>query len=289
MRQSLILVLLVWISFIAACRTPVPKSYVTPEVHLSKKSVEMGTPVDINYSFVTADDFQGFRKNLTVFVHFRDPHGTIRFVDDHLPPVRTNQWVSSEKYDYRRTVFVPENIPSGEYTIELGVYLPQGKGERIELNAKKITTRSYDVGKLTIRQPGQSAIRFLDGWYDVERDPSESFYHWRWTKGKAIAETPNPHADSILYLRGDSDQSKFPQPQTVSIRLNSTVVDEFQVSGSDEFVKRYEIPKNQLGDDANVKLEIDVNETFVPASKGNSADTRELGLRVLNFYLTPAK
>jgi len=287
MRQSLILVLLVCVS-ICACKAPAPKSYVTPEVHLKKKPIEMGTPVDIQYTFLTADDFLGFRKNLTVFVHFLDPQGKIRFVDDHLPPVRTNQWVSSQRYDYQRTVFVPENIPPGEYTIELGVYLPEGKGERIELNAKKITARSYDVGKISIHQPDSSGIRFVDGWYDVEQDPAENFYHWRWTKGKAVAEAPNPRADAVLYLRADSDQTRFTQHQTVTIRLNSNTIDEFVVSGSDEFVKRYEIPKDKLGDDPIVKLEIDVSETFIPASKGNSTDSRELGLRVLNLYLTAA-
>lgn len=285
MRQGLILFLLGVILFSPGCSTPASKSDVTPEVHLNKASVEMGTPVEIEYSFVTDGDFSGFRKNLNVFVHFLDPQGTIRFVDDHLPPVRTNQWMPSQKYQYARTVFVPENIPTGEYTIELGLYLTEGKGEHVELNAKKITSRSYDVGRIKIEEPRESNVQYLEGWYDLERDPAENFYHWRWTKGKAILQAPNPGRDSILYLRAESDQGKFPNPQQVTIRLNDAVIDAFQVPGNEEFVKKYAITRQQLGIGSTVQLELHVDQTFVPAANGDSKDTRELGLRVFDFYL----
>lgn len=289
MRHRLILLSFSIAVFVLSCNAPVPKSQVTPEVHLNKKSPEMGTPVEVDYSFTTSGDFSGVRKNLNVFVHFIDPQGTIRFVDDHLPPVRTNQWVPSQKYRYTRTVFIPENIPFGEYTIELGVYLSEGKGERVELNAKKLTPRSYDVGKLLIREPQESGVQYLEGWYDVERDPAENFYHWRWTKRKAILQTPNPGADSILYLRAESDLSNFPRPQHVTVRMDGDVVDQFNIPSNEQFVKKYSITKDQLGESSTVILELEVDQTFSPASKGNFADTRELGLRVFDFYLTSAK
>lgn len=285
MRHGLILFLLFVVCFSSACDAPAPKSYVTPEVRFNKRSAEMGTPVEMTYSFATREDFSGFRKNLTVFVHFLDPKGVIRFVDDHLPPVRTNQWMPSKKYSYERSIFVPENIPTGEYTVELGVYLPEGKGERIELNAKKITPRSYDVGKLEIRRPEDSEVRYVEGWYEEERDPSEDFYHWRWTKKKAVVEVPNPKTNALLYLRADSDPAQFSEPQRVTIRVNGSVVDEFAISGNEEFVKKYPIAKETLGSAPTVPLELSVSQIFVPASTGTSQDNRELGIRVFVFYL----
>jgi hypothetical protein len=102
MRHSLIQLVLFVGLLPLSCEAPAPKGYVTPEVRFNKKSAEMGTPVEVNYSFGASSDFPGFRKDLTVFVHFLDPQGTIQFVDDHVPPVRTNQWASSQKYGYTR-------------------------------------------------------------------------------------------------------------------------------------------------------------------------------------------
>jgi hypothetical protein len=131
-------------------------------------------------------------------------------------------------------------------------------------------------------------MEYVEGWYDEERDPSENFYHWRWTKRKAVLRTSSPEADSILYLRAESDQSWFPQPQKVILRWRGVILDEFLVPGSEEFEKKYHLRKDQLGPGPMVDLELNVDQTFIPASKGNSSDRRELGLRVFNLYLTRA-
>lgn len=250
----------------------------------------MGTPLEVEYSFYTAKDYPGLKKDLTVFVHFLDPQRIIRFVDDHTPPQLTNQWKASSTYTYTRTIFIPENIPAGGYTIELGMYTPSGKGEGFALNAKRISDRSYDVGGFHIVKPNvNSQTEYLEGWYEPEREPNNDWYHWRWISSIASMKVANPRADSLLYLKADTDPERFPEPQTVTLFLNQARIDQFSMKGGEPMVKKYVIPKDQLGQKEQVDLKIEVDKTFVPASDGVSTDKRKLGIRVYSLYLGKLK
>lgn len=250
----------------------------------------MGTPLEVEYSFDTAKDYPGLKKDLTVFVHFLDPQRIIRFVDDHIPPQLTNQWKAGSTYTYTRTIFIPENIPAGQYTIELGMYTPSGKGERFALNAKRISDRSYNVGSFQIVKPSvNSQAEYVEGWYDLEREPNNNWYHWRWISSAATMKVANPRTDARLYLKADTDPARFPEPQTVTLFLNRGRVDQFSIGGGGPMVKKYNIPRDQLGQGNQVELEIKVDKTFVPASDGVATDKRKLGIRVYSLYLGKAK
>lgn len=244
----------------------------------------MGTPEEVTYSFTTEPFFSGLKKDYIIFVRFRDPRGTIRFIDDHKPSVLSNQWLPAQTYSYTRTVIVPENIPAGTYTIELGMYQNSGRGERILMNAPKTGPRSYDLGKLQI-VPAQSEGTFTSGWYDVEQDPQEKWYHWRWMSEEGVASFANPEADSILYLKAETDLSRFPTPPRITVQLGETTLEEFEAP-SGEFLKKYLIPRQQLGNAKTVEATIHMDQTFIPASDGVSKDTRKLSLKVYLFYLT---
>lgn len=273
-----------------ACDAYHPKAFISPHVQTNKKLVEMGTPVEVEYSFDTAKDYPGLKKDLTVFVHFLDPQGIIRFVDDHVPAQLTNQWKAGSTYTYTRTIFIPENIPAGGYTIELGMYTPSGKGEGFALNAKRISERSYDVGNFRIVKPNvNSQPEYVEGWYEPEREINNDWYHWRWISGIAALRVPNPQADAFLYLKADTDPERFPEPQSVQLSLNQTRVDQFPMEGGEPMVKKYFIPKEKLGQQEKVELKIEVDKTFVPASDGKATDKRKLGIRVYSLYLGKAK
>ena len=88
------------------------KATVVPKVQINKKSAEMGTPIEITYSFSTKKDFVALYKDQTVFVHFIDPKRVRRFQDDHRPPKPTTEWRPNGNYNWTRTVFIPKNIPA---------------------------------------------------------------------------------------------------------------------------------------------------------------------------------
>ena len=271
------------------CDSRQPPALITPSVRLNKATVETGTPVEVTYTFQTSQDFDGFKKDLIVFVHFIDPKGTIRFVDDHTPPILTNQWGPDQEYSYTRTVFIPDSIPVGEYVVELGMYTPSGKGERFALNAKRLSERSYEVGNFKIRELTPEAKgQYVQGWYDLEREPGNPWEHWRWTAATAELHVPNPGADAILYLKADSDRARFPEPQNITIRLGDDHVDSFPLDTGEPILKKYSLSSKELGSDKTLRLRLEVDRTFRPSTEP-SGDTRDLGVRVYCFYLGKAK
>ena len=64
---------------------------VAPKLSINKKTAEMGTPIEVTYSFSTKKDYVALQKDLTVFCHFLDPKKVIRFQDDHQPSIPTSQ------------------------------------------------------------------------------------------------------------------------------------------------------------------------------------------------------
>jgi hypothetical protein len=283
--QSLsVFILLLLLPIVFSCDASRPKSYITPRVTFNKPSAEMGTPVEVIYSFDTSEDFPGLKKDLTVFVHFLDPSRRIRFVDDHNPPIRTNQWGPGRNYSYTRTYFLPENIPAGKYIVELGMYTPIGKGERFVLNAKQLSERSYDVGTINI-QNSTTEPQLVSGWFDLEREPNNDWYHWRWIGKTAIAKLPNTDANSILYLKAEGEPQRFQTPQNVTVYFNDQELDRFSVESAEPFVRKYKIDTARLESDSTVEVKLEVDQTFVPSEN----DKRELGLRVYCLYLGRAQ
>jgi hypothetical protein len=281
-RSIFVFIIFLLMPLVYSCDASRPKSYITPRVIFNKTSAEMGTPVEVTYSFDTSDDFPGLKKDLTVFVHFLDPSKRIRFVDDHNPTIRTNQWGPEQNYSYTRTYFLPENIPAGKYIVELGMYTPSGKGERFVLNAKQLSERSYEVGNINIEKPSTGAEgQLISGWYDLEREPNNDWYHWRWIGKTAIAKLPNPRANSILYLKAESEPQRFQSEQNISIYVNGNQLDRFSVESAEPFVQKYKIDAASLGTNNSVEVKLEVDQTFVPSAN----DQRELGLRVYCLYL----
>ena len=280
MRQTHLRTLLLLTLVLCACDARRPHAYITPGVRFNVPAARMGTPLEVTYVFHTGSDFTGFKKDLIVFVHFLDSRGVIRFVDDHTPPILTNQWSPGREYSYTRTVFIPDNIPAGEYVVELGMYTPSGKGERFALNAKRLSERSYDVGHVSI-QPAGSEGEFVRGWYDVEREPGNPWEHWRWTSGSAVLRAANPRVDSILYLRAGTDRSRLREAQNVSIYVEDREVDRFAMESSEPVVRKIALSAASLGSAPALDLRLEIDRTFTPGGK----DPRDLGIRVYSFYL----
>jgi len=263
------------------------RATIVPKLQINKKSAEMGTPVEMTYSFSTKKDYVPLKRDLTVFVHFLDPKGNIRFQDDHVPPKPTSTWRPNGNYNYTRTLFIPKNIPQGEYTVTMGIYAPD-KGERIDLDAPKQNHREYDMGKVMIEIPPQEPIiQYVKGWYDPESIPTDVSTHWRWISKEAVMKVRNPMADALLYFKADGVPERFKEPQMVTLTVGEWS-DTFPINSNQLFLKKYNISKDKLGTDKMLEVKVSVDKTFVPADDKVSADTRELGLRVYELYLGKA-
>ncbi len=84
----------------------------------------------------------------TVFVHFTDSGGAIRFQGDHAPSTPTSQWAAGEVLDGPFTVTVPEGL-AGTCDIRVGMINRQDKG-RILLQGRKDRERRCIVGQVKI-------------------------------------------------------------------------------------------------------------------------------------------
>ncbi len=265
------------------------KATIIPKLQINKKSAEMGTPIELTYSFTTKKDYVALNRDLWVFCHFLDPKKVIRFQEDHQPSIPTSQWRPGQTYHYSRTLFIPKNIPHGEYTVSLGIYAP-GKDERIELDAKTLGHRAYTMGTFLIEIPPQEPIiQYKSGWYDPESAPNDPQVQWRWTKKQAVMKVRNPNADTLLYFKIDGNTDRFVgDPQKVTLKIGDTVIDTFPITSNQPILKKYPIENSKLGTGKMLELKVEVDKTFKPAEDKVSSDTRELGIRVYELYLGKA-
>ncbi|MBN1219018.1 MAG: glycosyltransferase family 39 protein [Anaerolineae bacterium] len=61
-------------------------------------------------------------RNYTVFTHILGPDETVLSNADHSPPKPTQGWVSGEIVTDVVTLTVPDDLPAGDYVIEIGLY-----------------------------------------------------------------------------------------------------------------------------------------------------------------------
>src|SRR5438105_809956 len=107
----------------AACRRKEPASppVATPSVTLNHDRAPLGSPLDITYKFVVANDAH-FNQDYHVMSHVLDADGQLMWDDDHMPPVPTSQWKPGQTVEYTRTVFIHVYPYVGDASIQVGLY-----------------------------------------------------------------------------------------------------------------------------------------------------------------------
>src|SRR5689334_2782108 len=93
----------------AGCRKkePEPPGVATPSLTLSHDRVPAGSPLELTYKFVVANDAPAFTKPYRVMAHVVDSDEEVMWTDDHDPAVPATQWKPGQAVQYTRTVFVP--------------------------------------------------------------------------------------------------------------------------------------------------------------------------------------
>ena len=279
-------------SVFAACRSkqPVAPPVATPSVALARSRVALGSPLDITYKFVVADNAH-FDQDERVMVHIIDADEELIWTDDHNPPKPTTEWKPGQTIQYTRTIFVPPCPYIGEATIQIGLYSTATQ-KRLPLSGEEMGQRAYKAAKFQLLPQTENVpVVYKEGWHPVEvgEHSSCASVEWQWTKKDATLVFRNPKKDSVLYLDTDNPGSVFTENQEVQVSLAGQPLDHFTVTPKQQLLQKIPMTVAQLGTADMVELQIDVDKTFVPAllPGSNSKDPRELGVRVFHAFVQP--
>jgi hypothetical protein len=112
------------------------------------------------------------------------------------------------------------------------------------------------------------------GWHEAEYN--QAIGMWRWTADKATLRIINARAPVAVTLNVESPERYFDGASRVRLRAGNVVVGETTFATN---LWRVMVPLEAL-QQADGRVTVETNQTFVPADRGNGRDARALGLRV---------
>jgi hypothetical protein len=261
----------------------------TPSLSISRPRVPLGSPVDLTYKFVVAQDAPRTPEDLKVMVHFLDADEEQLWTDDHDPVVPTTQWKPGQVIEYSRTVFVPIFPYVGPAAVHVGLYSPR-EGKRYPLAGETTGQRSYPVGTIElVPRPEDAFIIYKDGWHNAEVSRENATVEWQWTKREATLSFRNPRRDATFFLHLDGRPDLAGEPLDVQVKIGEVVIDQFAIRDRNEVIRRIPVTAAQFGTGDAIDVKLVVSKTFVPSlvPAANSNDARELGVRVFHAYVEP--
>jgi hypothetical protein len=275
---------------LAACGgdEPATPPVATPSVTVNRTTAPLGSPIEITYRFVVANDAK-FSEDYRVMLHVVDADEELMWTDDHDPPTPTTQWQPGQTIEYTRTVFVPIYPYVGEAGLQVGLYSATNQ-TRLTLNAEDAGQRAYRAGRLQLQPQSENIFTvFKDGWHPAEVAEHNSAVEWQWTKKQATLAFKNPMRDATFYLEVDNPGGVFNEQQMVTVTLGGTVLDQFELTPQKGILRRIPIKADQIGAAEMAELQVTVDKTFVPMqiTSGASKDPRELGVRVFHAFIQP--
>ena len=280
---------LVILSSVIACggKEAPPTPMATPSLTLSHDKAPLGSPIDITYKFVVANDAR-FTEDYRVLVHVVDADEELMFAFDHDPPKPTSQWKPGETIEYTKTVFIPIYPYVGEAAIQVGLHSTKDQ-KRLALAGEDVGQNAYRVARMQLQPQTENVFTvYKEGWHPAEVADQNSMIEWQWTKKDATLSFKNPKKDALFYFELDNPGSAFNEPQTVKVSLGGQVVDEFTLQPKQPELRKIPLKSTQLGADDVSELTISVDKTYVPAVvTSGSKDPRELGVRVFHAFVDP--
>ena len=289
-RWIAVVVVVAVVSAVGACRRKEPSTppVATPGLTLNHDKAPLGSPVDVTYRFVVANDAR-FDQDYRVMVHVVDTDEEMIFNFDHNPPVPTSQWKPGQTIEYTRTEFIPVYPYVGEASIQLGLYSVSNQ-KRLTLAGEDVGQRAYKVSRLQLQPQTENVFTvFKEGWHPAEVAEHNATVEWQWTKKDALLAFKNPKKDCVFYFDVDNPGSVFHESQHVQVGLSNNIVDEFTLDAGQSRLRKIPLSATRLGSGEMAELHITVDKTFVPAllNAAASKDPRELGVRVFHAYIDP--
>ncbi|MEW5982101.1 MAG: DUF2723 domain-containing protein [Acidobacteriota bacterium] len=140
------------------------------------------------------------------------------------------------------------------------------------------------VEQFDLQPAGSPILGFGDGWHEQEYDPARGVL-WRWSSGRATLVTLGVLGDCVLKVRGEAPTRYFAGPSRVTVSAGRRVLFESAVAGDYDWA--IPVPASALAESGG-RVVLATDQTFRPVDRGQSADRRALGLRLLAVSLTPA-
>ena len=273
-----------------ACSQPeqAAPSVATPSLTLNHDRAPAGSPLELTYKFVVANDAR-FDEDYRVFVHVVDSDEEQMWTDDHNPPTPTSQWKPGQTIEYTRTIFVPVFPYVGDASIQMGLHSTKDQ-RRLTLGGEDVGQQSYKVATLQLLPQTDNLFTvYKDGWHPAESASQDASVEWQWTKKQATLAFKNPKKDSILYFDADSPGSQLHPTQRVQLILGGQVTETINMAPETRELRKIKLAGSLMGDGDLAELQIVVDPTFVPmtVTNGASRDPRELGIRVFHAYVDP--
>jgi len=216
---------------LAACgrKEPSTPPVAKPSVTVNRKAAPLGSPIEITYKFVVANDAK-FAEDYRVMLHVVDADDELMWTDDHDPPTPTTEWKPGQTVEYTRTVFVPVYPYVGDAGLQVGLYSIKSQ-TRLTLDGEDVGQHAYKAGTLQLQPQSENIFTvFKDGWHPAEVAEHNASVEWQWTKKQATLAFKNPKKDATFYLQVDNPGGVFNEKQKVTVTLGGSVLDEFELT-----------------------------------------------------------
>ena len=270
----------------AGCAAPLAPVAVA-RLAFDRARVPLGGSVEATIQFDVAPNLAPLNEDYRVFLQVFDDNEIFLWSDEHDPPVPTSAWRPGQSIQYTRSVRIPAYPYLGPAVIAIGLHSPIS-GERLALVGNNLDEFAYRVATLTLEPQHESSFVLYDeGWHQLEFDVFGRT-RWRWTSERAVLSFLNPHRAARLLLDVQGRPNLFDRPQRLSLVIGERTVHEVTLNRDDPVYLDYELTPPDLGGENLVRLELLVDQTFVPVERdGSATDTRELGIRVFYAYVEP--
>ena len=253
---------------------------------LDRTAVPLGAPIELTLRFEAWPSFVGVEEDYRVFVHFLDTNEDLMWEADHDPPVPTSQWQAGQAVSYTHRATIPMYPYIGEVTIAVGLYSAT-TGERLVLAGEDLGQQAYRGATLNVEPQAESSfLLYEEGWHQEEFDPDSSL-QWRWTSDHASLSFRNPGSDAVLYLEVDGRPDLVGSPQRMTVSSGDVVLHEVVLEDQEAQFFELDLAAAQLGDGNTIKLDLNIDPSFVPAELAGGDDERRLGVRVFYSFLEP--
>lgn len=287
-RYSFFPVLAITVLTAGACQSAEvpPPGLATPSVALNHQQAPAGSPLEITYKFVVANDAR-FDQDYRIMVHVVDADEVLMWTDDHQPDLPTSKWQPGQTVEYTRTIFVPIGPYIGDAAILIGLYSTADQ-KRAPLVGEDMGQRAYRVGTLNLQPQTENLFTvFKEGWHAAEVAAQNQAVEWQWTKREATLAFKHPKKDAVLFLDLDSPGRALHGSQTVRVSMGGSVLEEFRLAPDVQTLRRVALPVTLMGTEGMSELQISVDTTFVPmlVEGSSSKDKRELGVRVFHAFV----
>ncbi|MBN2054965.1 hypothetical protein JW905_08580 [bacterium] len=289
--KRVVLVSMVVVLGLIACREPAPEQSVTPvtlEVEALPSCSKIVTlkdsyytkpeaVIEISYIWTTGMEFKGFDKDYMVAAHLESASGQLVWIEDHMPSPPTSQWKPGKTYRYSDVIRVPNRIVDPRINFMVGLYDRHDLADRRYFAGESGKVRKKLLAAKFYIQPEEREL-YREGWGPLEfgMDGSSS---WRWFTNRALYSFRNPGQYSFLAINGSTLKECFSSAPTLSITVNDEELERMEVI-QDRFEKVYPMPLDMLGigDWCDVLLAMD--QSFSPSECSGADDDRQLSMMI---------